>query len=98
MVRATIAVPSVTQIPKVLAEMKKAGIELAQQPKNNLLGEGLGGSGYRDLNMIVKLPNGMLAELQAGRGMQKCFIGRNKKPLEISGDFQIIQNRAFDSA
>ena len=64
MVRATIAVPSVTQIPKVLAEMKKAGIELAQQPKNNLTGEGLHGSGYRDINLIVKMPNGMLAELQ----------------------------------
>ena len=64
MVRATIAVPSVTQIPKVLAEMKKAGIELAQQPKNNLTGEGLYGSGYRDINLIVKMPNGMLAELQ----------------------------------
>ena len=64
MVRATIAVPSVTQIPKVLAEMKKAGIVLAQQPKNNLTGEGLHGSGYRDINLIVKMPNGMLAELQ----------------------------------
>lgn len=64
MVRATIAVPSVTQIPKVLAEMKKAGIVLAQQPKNNLTGEGLHGSGYRDVNLIVKMPNGMLAELQ----------------------------------
>jgi hypothetical protein len=64
MVRATIAVPSVTQIPKVLAEMKKAGIVLAQQPKNNLTGEGLGGSGYRDLNLIVTIPNGMMCELQ----------------------------------
>ena len=44
--------------------MKKAGIELAQQPKNNLTGEGLYGSGYRDINLIVKMPNGMLAELQ----------------------------------
>lgn len=64
MVRATIAVPSITQIPKVLAEMRKAGIVLAQQPKNNLTGEGLHDSGYRDLNLIVKMPNGMLAELQ----------------------------------
>lgn len=64
MVRATIAVPAVTQIPKVLAEMKKAGIKLAQQPKNNLTGDGLGGSGYRDLNLIVQMPNGMMCELQ----------------------------------
>lgn len=62
MVRATIAVPRVTQIPKVLAELKAAGIELAQKPKNNLVKPLPGG--YRDLNLIVKLPNGLLAELQ----------------------------------
>lgn len=62
MVRATIAVPAVTQIPKVLSELKKAGIELAQQPKNNLVKPLPGG--YRDLNLIVKLPNGLVAELQ----------------------------------
>lgn len=62
MVRATIAVPAVTQIPKVLSELKKAGIELAQKPKNNLVKPLPGG--YRDLNLIVKLPNGLVAELQ----------------------------------
>lgn len=62
MVRATIAVPAVTQIPRVLAELKAAGIHLAQKPKNNLVKPLPGG--YRDLNMIVKLPNGLLAELQ----------------------------------
>lgn len=62
MVRATIAVPMVVQIPKVLDELKKAGIELAQQPKNNLVKPLPGG--YRDLNLIVKMPNGLLAELQ----------------------------------
>lgn len=63
-VRATIAVPSITQIPKVLAEMAKAGIKLAKKPKNNLIGDGLHSSGYRDLNMIVEMPNGMMCELQ----------------------------------
>lgn len=62
MVRATIAVPMVTQLPKVLDELKKAGIELAQQPKNNLVKPLPGG--YRDLNLIVKTPSGLLAELQ----------------------------------
>lgn len=62
MVRATIAVPMVTQIPKVLEQLKAAGIELAQKPKNNLIKPLPGG--YRDLNLIVKLPNGLLAELQ----------------------------------
>lgn len=62
MVRATIAVPAVTQLPMVLAELKAQGIHLAQKPKNNLVKPLPGG--YRDLNMIVKLPNGLLAELQ----------------------------------
>lgn len=62
MVRATIAVPMVTQLPKVLRELEAAGMELAQKPKNNLVKPLPGG--YRDINMIIKLPNGMLAELQ----------------------------------
>lgn len=62
MVRATIAVPGLAQIPKVLSELKAQGIHLAQKPKNNLVKPLPGG--YRDLNMIVKLPNGLLAELQ----------------------------------
>src|SRR5690606_3783157 len=60
MVRATIAVPMVTQLPKVLRELEAAGMELAQKPKNNLVKPLPGG--YRDINMIIKLPNGMLAE------------------------------------
>lgn len=62
MVRATIAVPMVTQIPKVLQSLKEAGIHLAQKPKNNLVKPLPGG--YRDINLIVKMPNGLLAELQ----------------------------------
>jgi hypothetical protein len=62
MVRATIAVPMVSQIPKVLAQLKAAGMELAQKPKNNLIKPLPGG--YRDINLIVKTPSGLLAELQ----------------------------------
>ena len=62
MVRATIAVPMVTQIPKVLEQLKAAGMELAQKPKNNLIKPLPGG--YRDINLIVKTPSGLLAELQ----------------------------------
>ena len=62
MVRATIAVPMVTQIPKVLAQLKASGMELAQKPKNNLVKPLRGG--YRDINLIVKTPCGLLAELQ----------------------------------
>lgn len=62
MVRATIAVPSITQVPKVLADLKAAGLKMAMKPKNNLIKPLPGG--YRDVNMILRLPNGMLAEMQ----------------------------------
>lgn len=82
MVRSTIAVPGITQIPRVLAEMKAAGIELAQKPKNNLIKPLPGG--YRDLNMIVKLPNGMLAELQVHVKPMTLAKEKGHKPYETT--------------
>ena len=82
MVRATIAVPMVTQIPKVLSELKKAGIELAQKPKNNLVRPLPGG--YRDLNLIVKLPNGLLAELQVHIKPMTLAKEKGHKPYETT--------------
>jgi len=82
MVRATIAVPGLTQIPNVLAEMKAAGIELAQKPKNNLVKPLPGG--YRDLNMIVKLPNGLLAELQVHVKPMTLAKEKGHKPYETT--------------
>lgn len=82
MVRATIAVPGLTQIPKVLSELKAAGIELAQKPKNNLVKPLPGG--YRDLNMIVKLPNGLLAELQVHVKPMTLAKEKGHKPYETT--------------
>lgn len=82
MVRATIAVPMVTQIPLVLSELKKAGIELAQKPKNNLVKPLPGG--YRDLNLIVKLPNGLLAELQVHIKPMTLAKEKGHKPYETT--------------
>lgn len=62
MVRATIAVPMVTEIPMVLRKLEAAGMKMAQKPKNNLVKPLPGG--YRDINLIVRVPNGLLAELQ----------------------------------
>jgi len=82
MVRATIAVPGVTQIPKVLAELKAAGIELAQKPKNNLVKPLPGG--YRDINMIMRLPNGMLAEMQVHVKPMTLAKEKGHKPYETT--------------
>jgi hypothetical protein len=62
MVRATIAVPAITQVPAVIKALKDQGIVPVQQPKNNFIKPLPGG--YRDVNMIVRLPNGLLAEMQ----------------------------------
>ena len=62
MVRATIAVEKVGDVRKVVDELERAGVKLAARPKDNI--SNVKPEGYRDLNMLVRLPNGMLAELQ----------------------------------
>ena len=86
MVRATIAVPKVTQIPKVLAELKAQGMELAQKPKNNLVKPLPGG--YRDVNLIVKMPNGLLAELQIHIKPMTLAKEQGHEPYEVSRSIQ----------
>lgn len=61
-VRATISVPTMGHVKQAIAHMRSAGIELAQKPKDRFAKPTA--EGYRDLMTIVKLPNGMLAELQ----------------------------------
>jgi len=62
MVRATISVPSMGNVAQALGHLRSVGIELAQKPKDRFMKPT--DEGYRDLMTIVKLPNGMLAELQ----------------------------------
>lgn len=61
-VRATISVPGMANVTEALGHLKSVGIELAQKPKDRFSKPT--DEGYRDLMTIVKLPNGMLAELQ----------------------------------
>lgn len=82
MVRATIAVPGLTQVPGVLKAIREAGLELAQKPKNNLVKPLPGG--YRDLNLIVKLPNGLLAELQVHVKPMTLAKEKGHKPYEVT--------------
>lgn len=82
MVRATIAVPMVTQLPKVLRELEAAGMTLAQKPKNNLVKPLPGG--YRDINLIVKMPNGILAELQLHVKPMTLAKEKGHGPYEVS--------------
>lgn len=62
MVRATIAVSSMDEIRAAVAAVEAAGLTLAQKPNDRFANPTP--EGYRDLNTVVKLPNGMVAELQ----------------------------------
>ncbi|MFZ4537872.1 hypothetical protein [Propionivibrio sp.] len=63
LVRATVAVRGIEDVHKTLAWLKAAGLEFAQKPKDNMTNGTK--DGYRDLNLILKLPEtGMLVELQ----------------------------------
>jgi hypothetical protein len=62
LVRATISVSSVDEIHQAIAEVKKAGLELAAKPKDRFAKPTR--DGYRDLTVLVKVDGGMLAELQ----------------------------------
>lgn len=62
MVRATIVVENPDEIHDVVSQLEAAGVTLAAKPKDNI--SVVKPEGYRDLNTLVTLPNGMLAELQ----------------------------------
>ena len=62
MVRGTIAVSSMDELHQAVDAVKAAGLKLAMKPNDRFAKPTA--SGYRDLMVNVKLPNGMLAELQ----------------------------------
>jgi hypothetical protein len=63
LVRATISVKSIGDVHAALDGLKQVGLQFAQKPKDNMT-HGMV-EGYRDLNLILKLPKtGMLVELQ----------------------------------
>lgn len=61
-VRSSIAVQSFADIPKTIAALEKAGMKLAQQPKDRF--KNPTEAGYRDISLSVVYPNGHIGELQ----------------------------------
>lgn len=61
-VRCTLATDNVNQLQDTIRTLEKQGMVLAQRPKNNM--ENASKYCYRDVNLVVKLPNGLLAEVQ----------------------------------
>ena len=64
LVRGTIAVDSISDIPHVIKTLGESGITLARAPKDRYSEAGPAQHGYRDILLNVKMPNGHIAELQ----------------------------------
>jgi len=61
-VRCSIAVPTIANVAHVMDRLRASGMALAAQPDNRFANPTE--AGYRDFSMNVRLPNGMLAEVQ----------------------------------
>ena len=85
-VRGTISVPSMAHVKQAISHLQSVGISLAQKPKNRF--EKPTGEGYRDLMTFVKLPNGMLAELQIHVKAMTLAKEKGHKDYEITRSLQ----------
>lgn len=61
-VRCTLAADSLNDLSDAIKTLEGHGMKVAKQPKNKFLKPTP--QGYRDMNFVVTLPNGMLAEVQ----------------------------------
>jgi len=85
-VRGTISVPTMGHVKQALEHMKAAGLEIAQKPKNRFAKPTA--EGYRDLMAFVKLPNGMVAELQIHTKAMTLAKEKGHKDYEITRSLQ----------
>ena len=85
-VRGTISVPTMAHVKQAIGHMKTAGLEIAQKPKNRF--EKPTAEGYRDLMTFVKLPNGMVAELQIHVKAMTLAKEKGHKDYEITRTLQ----------
>lgn len=85
-VRGTISVPTMGHIKQAIEHMKAAGLEIAQKPKNRF--DKPTAEGYRDLMTFVKLPNGMVAELQLHVKQMTLAKEKGHKDYEITRTLQ----------
>ncbi len=61
--RCTLAVDTLEELRTTIDKLKASGMVVAQPPKDRYAGDPTG-EGYRDVNMIVRAPNGHLMEVQ----------------------------------
>jgi len=73
-------------VKQVIGHLKAAGLEMAQKPKNRF--EKPTPEGYRDLMTFVRLPNGMLAELQIHTKVMTLAKEKGHKHYEVTRSLQ----------
>lgn len=101
-VRGTIAVDSLEDVKKVVGKLKETGMELARAPKDRFTKATP--VGYRDIMMNVKLPNGMVAELQVNVKSMLAAKEEGHKPYEVmrsilaKDDPSDADNKAYQEA
>lgn len=61
-VRCTLAADNLNDLSDAIKTLEAQGMKVAKQPKNKFLKPTP--QGYRDMNFVVRLPNGILAEVQ----------------------------------
>lgn len=61
-VRCTMAVDNLHDVADVMQQLEASGMEVMQQPKDKFTKPTL--EGYRDFNLVMKMPNGIAAEVQ----------------------------------
>lgn len=61
-VRCTIAADDLNGVADMIKALEGQGMEVAQRPKNKFLKPSA--QGYRDINFVIKMPNGCMAEVQ----------------------------------
>jgi hypothetical protein len=79
--RASICVDTVGELHKVVAKMREAGIEFAKAPKDRI--NSPTEVGYRDLMTHVKMPNGVVVELQLHLKTMMVAKVEGHKPYEV---------------
>lgn len=62
LVRATVAVDTISEIPGIIRQLREMGVEFARKPKNRFSSPT--SLGYRDLMFNVIYPNGHIGEIQ----------------------------------
>lgn len=81
-VRCAMVVDTLHDVRHVIETLEKHGMQVMQQPKNKF--KSPSELGYRDVNLICKMPNGLLAEVQVNiKDMMKAKH-EGKKHYEIS--------------